>query len=204
MRCIARAPLLGRSKPFFYLFGPTDALLAFATFCVFCSWQASLLRFVYRGTFLTNALLTAALSVNRIRRKVLKYMQAAGFLAAVECAVRCTHRFALIVVHPSCAVGCSFVVVTLLSPTATIVFREIIETRTSTSVHPIIRATFPRTNPGGERFAARYTHTVQLSSPFRPCVASTFSPRGVLSLTLTPTTPLTAVTIYLPIILLTL
>ena len=70
--------------------------LQFALFCVFFSEQASLIRLGYHMVRLFNyALLTTALCVNRIRRKVLKYMQAGGFLATVKCAVRCARRSVL-------------------------------------------------------------------------------------------------------------
>ena len=60
----------------------------------------------------TNALLTPALRVNRIRRNAL-YMQAVGLLAAVEGAVLCARRSVLVVVQPACAVRCFFVPLTL-------------------------------------------------------------------------------------------
>ena len=72
--------------------------------------------------FFNYALLTTALSVNRIPRKAMKYMQAAGFLAAVKCAVLCARRSVVVVVQPACAVCCSFVAVTLLFQTCTICF----------------------------------------------------------------------------------
>ena len=65
-------------------------------------------------------------------------MRAAGFLGAVKCAVRCTPRSVLVVVHPAWAVR-SYVVVSLLCPKATMFFREVNETRASTSIHPMHR-----------------------------------------------------------------
>ena len=54
--------------------------------------------------FFSDALLTTALCPNRIPRKAMNYMQAAGFLAAVKCAVRCARRSVVVVVQPACAV----------------------------------------------------------------------------------------------------
>ena len=54
----------------------------------------------------------------------MKYIQAAGFLAAVKCAVRCARRSVVVVVQPACAVRCSFVAVTLLFQRARYVFEK--------------------------------------------------------------------------------
>ena len=63
------------------------------------------------------------------------YMQAAGFLAAVKCTVRCARRSVVVVVQPACAVRCSFVAVTLLFQTCTISFRET-NKRACEHIHP--------------------------------------------------------------------
>ena len=76
--------------------------------------------------FFSDALLTTALCPNRIPRKAMNYMQAAGFLAAVKCAVRCARRSVVVVVQPACTVRWFFVAVTVtvLFPTCTIYFEK--------------------------------------------------------------------------------
>ena len=60
VRCIARAPLLGRCKTLSYLFGPMDALLAVCAFlCLF--YRACVVTSLSFHTFFTYPLLTTAL-----------------------------------------------------------------------------------------------------------------------------------------------
>ena len=79
-------------------------------------WQLALfsVSFSIRGVvtsfrlhLFTCTLLTTALCVSRIRRKALICLQAAGSIAATNCAVRCAHCSVLVVVHAAC-LCCSF------------------------------------------------------------------------------------------------
>ena len=107
------------------------------------------------------ALLTIALRVSRIRRTALTYIHAAGFLAAINCSVRCARRPVLVAVHAACAVCCSFVVLTFVFPTATYVIFGKNKQDAYEDIHPIysiLRARrLRRKDPWGERFLTLYS-----------------------------------------------
>ena len=91
-------------------------MLCLQFFYVFFSEQeASLLRLGSRHFFYTRLANHSAVSKPHPAEGagIYRSMQAAGFLAAIKCAVRCARPSVLVVVHPDCVVHCSFVVVTL-------------------------------------------------------------------------------------------
>ena len=123
-RCIALARLLGQSKTLSYLLGPTDALLAVCFFLCIFSKQASLVRLRYHDTFFYLYLTNHSAVSKPHPTECAEMYAAAGFLAAVKCAVRCARRSVVVVVRLACAVRCSFVAVTLLFPTSMIFFQK--------------------------------------------------------------------------------
>ena len=102
-RCIAWEPLHGRSKPHSLFFGPADALLAACSFL--CQFFRAGVVTSFRLHIFKCALLTTALWVSRIRRKALKHTAVYRLRESslpLKCAVRCTHRPVLVVLHAAC------------------------------------------------------------------------------------------------------
>ena len=102
--------------------GPTYALLAICSFlCLFFRAGVVASSRLERDNFYLCLANHSAVGKSQPAEGSGLYATA-GFLTAAKFAVRCARRSVLVVVHPTCAVRCSFVLVTFLFPTATTFF----------------------------------------------------------------------------------
>ena len=102
-RCIARAPLLGRSKPHSLLFLVRRMRCWQLAFCV-SVFPSRRRYFVSVPSFYICRANHSAVSKPHPTEGADMHccIQAAGILAATKCAVRCAHRSVLVVVHAAC------------------------------------------------------------------------------------------------------